>query len=89
VCEVKPMNFMDVNPYSNAIHSASLRMRAQGHQVQGIQTQTGVSHLKKDGFHILPSFSGSSTGLTHVRSLGPSALSHTILGQVPGPEFEG
>jgi hypothetical protein len=58
VCEVKPMNYMDVATYSNAIHSASLRMRAQGHQVQGMQTQTGVSHLKKDGFHILPSFSG-------------------------------
>jgi hypothetical protein len=58
VCEVKPMNFMDVTPYSKAIHSASLRMRAQGHQVQGMQTQTGVSHLKKDGFHILPSFAG-------------------------------
>ena len=58
VCEVKPMNFMDVTPYSNAIHSACLRMRAQGHQVQGMETQIGVSNLMKDGFHIMPSFAG-------------------------------
>ena len=56
-CEVKPMNFMDVTPYSWAIHSACLRLRTHGHRVYGCQTQTGVSHLKKDGFHILPSFS--------------------------------
>jgi len=35
VCEVKPMNFMDVTPYSNAIHSACLRMRAQGKRGPG------------------------------------------------------
>ena len=57
-CEVKPMKFMDVTPYSRAIHTACLRLRAHGHRVHGCQTQTGVSHLGKDGYHILPSFAG-------------------------------
>ena len=56
-CEVKPMKFMDVTPYSWAIHCACLRLRTHGHRVHGCQTQTGVSHLGKDGFHISPSFS--------------------------------
>ena len=58
MCEVKPMSFMDVDPYCNAISDVCLRMRDQGHRVHGVNTQTGVSHLKRDGFHILPSFSG-------------------------------
>jgi hypothetical protein len=37
-CEVKPMNFMDVTPYSWAIHSACLWLRTLGHQVHGCQT---------------------------------------------------
>jgi hypothetical protein len=57
VCELKPMSFMDVAPYLWAIHSACLRLRTHRHGVHGVQTQTCVSHLRKDGYHILPSFS--------------------------------
>ena len=56
-CKLKPMSFMDVAPYSWAIHSACLRLRTHGHRVHGCTTQTCVSHLRKDGYHILPSFS--------------------------------
>jgi hypothetical protein len=56
-CELKPMSFMDVAPYSWAIHSACLRLRTHEDHVHGAHTQTCVSHLRKDGYHILPSFS--------------------------------
>ena len=57
-CELKPMSFMDVVPYSWAIHHACLRLRTRGHRVHGVQTQTGVSHLREeDGYHIERSFS--------------------------------
>jgi hypothetical protein len=49
-CELKCMGFMDVTPYSNAIHSLSLRL-----DIRGCKTQIGISHLGKDGYHILPS----------------------------------
>ena len=49
-CEVKSMRFMDVTPYSNALHSLCLRLG-----IPGCATQIGVSHLGQDGFHILPS----------------------------------
>jgi hypothetical protein len=89
MCKVKPMNFMDVNPYCNAISDVCLRMHTQGHHVHGVNTQTGVSHLKRDGFHILPSFS-MLLEKTYTCAIiwGPGGLSHTSLGQVPGPDFE-
>ena len=49
-CEVKSMRLMDVTPYSNALHSLCLRLG-----IPGCATQIGVSHLGRDGFHILPS----------------------------------
>jgi hypothetical protein len=56
-CEMKPMSFMDVAPYLWVIRSACLMLRTHGHHVHGCTTQTCVSHLRKDGYHILPSFS--------------------------------
>jgi hypothetical protein len=56
-CELKPMSFLDVALYLWAIHSACLRLCTHGHHVHGIQTQTGISHLRKNGYHILRSFS--------------------------------
>ena len=49
-CELKCMAFMDVTPYSNAIHSL-----CAGLGIPGVRTQIGISHLAKDGYHILPS----------------------------------
>jgi hypothetical protein len=54
ICEIKPMAFMDVRPYCHAIHLQCLEHR----DVFGCETQTGVSHLKEDGYHIQPSFLG-------------------------------
>jgi hypothetical protein len=57
MCKFKPMSFMDVDPYCNTISDICLRMSDLGHRVHGVNTQTGISHLKRDGFHILLSFS--------------------------------
>jgi hypothetical protein len=47
-CELKCMAFMNVTPYSNAIHSLCVGLDT-------VKTQIGISHLAKDGYHILPS----------------------------------
>jgi hypothetical protein len=49
-CELKCMAFMDVTPYSNAIHSLCVRL-----DILGVKTQIGISHLAKNGYNILPS----------------------------------
>jgi hypothetical protein len=51
VCEVKPMTLKDVRPYSDR-----LRQRCKENKIGWCRTQLGVSSLKEDGFHVLPSF---------------------------------
>ena len=52
VCQVKPMQMMDVTPY-NGLISDSLSAQRWGF---GCQTQIRLSYLKADGFHVLPQF---------------------------------
>jgi hypothetical protein len=48
VCEVKPMQHVDVTPYNIALH-----MECVGREgVHGCHTQTRLGHLAGDGFHI-------------------------------------
>jgi hypothetical protein len=49
VCEVKPMNLMDVTPYSELLHHS-----CKGKNIGWCRTQLGVTNLRDDGYHILP-----------------------------------
>ena len=57
VCEIKPMEVVDVRPHNRALHRY-LRTEAEGQSefAYGCRTQIRRSHLKKDGFHINPQF---------------------------------
>jgi hypothetical protein len=50
ICEVKPMNLMDVTPFSKLLHR-----NCKSRKIGWCQTQLGVGDLKNDGYHILPS----------------------------------
>ena len=52
VCEVKPMQFMDVVPYNTRIHGLCLRTEG----VYGCSTQIRHDSLGRDGYHIRPEF---------------------------------
>ena len=52
VCQIKPMQLMDVTPF-NELLSDYLRSQRWGF---GCQTQIRLSQLKADGFHVLPQF---------------------------------
>ena len=53
VCQPKPMEVVDVSPYSSAIHDY---LQAQGGMGFGCGTQVRRNFLERDGYHIQPRF---------------------------------
>jgi hypothetical protein len=49
VCEVKPMNLMDMTPYSKSLYHS-----CRNKKISWCQTQSGVRNLRDDGYHMLP-----------------------------------
>jgi len=86
VCELKCMGFMDVQPYSNAIHSLCRRL-----DIRGVKTQIGISHLAQDGYHILPSCLGVLAQMYALAILGlsPEEVLDGAVPSIPAPVVEG
>ena len=57
VCQLKPMETVDVTPYNTQLNCYLLRERERGREGYGCRTQIRMSFLKTDGFHIKPEFS--------------------------------
>ena len=54
ICEIKPMEVVDVSPY-NALLNEYL-LTEGGDRNFGCRTQTRLDHLKRDGYHLLPQY---------------------------------
>ena len=55
ICQLKPMEVVDVTPYISVVHDY---LQAQGGTGYGTSTQIRRNFLKPDGFHIQPQFAG-------------------------------
>ena len=85
-CELKGMSFMDVQPYSNVIHSLCVKLG-----IRGVRTRIGISHLAQDGYHILPSCLGvlAQTYALAILGLLPEEVLDGAVPPILAPVVEG
>ena len=56
VCQLKPMQILDVSPHNSALDNYLRREKQQGRQGFGCRTQIRLDFLRNDGYHIRPEF---------------------------------
>ena len=56
VCQLKPMQMVDVTSYNELLNDYLKREKERGRDGFGCRTQIRMGHLKGDGFHIRPDF---------------------------------
>ena len=58
VCEVKPMQTMDVTPHNSHLNDYLCKESRYGRGGHGCRTQTTIDSLQPDGYHIKPEYDG-------------------------------
>ena len=56
VCQIKPMQTIDVTPYNSLLNDYLRREKENGRQGYGCRTQIRMCFLRGDGYHIKPEY---------------------------------